>query len=145
MLEHDGGIVNDQVWPIVVSIVGVVGFWLAGKRVWWSWWLNLANQALWTVLAVVTQQWGFFIGIVIYTPIFLRNAIVWTREHGQDKTYVRIANRDRPTVIPSSPEVRKLSCLYMHENVHRDESGIRRCTHQGCSGFNSAYLSKRTS
>lgn len=67
----------------LVTIVGVVGFYLAGKKVWWAWYVNIANQVLWLIFAVVTEQWGFLIGIPLYMSVFVKNAYDWTKEHRQ--------------------------------------------------------------
>jgi hypothetical protein len=47
----------------------------------WAWYVNIANQAIWTVYALVTEQWGFLVGVAVYTWVFVGNAIRWTREH----------------------------------------------------------------
>lgn len=71
----------DQYWSWILTLVGVTGFWLAGKKVWWCWYVNIANQALWVTYAVVTRQWGFLLGAVVYLAVFVPNAIRWTKEH----------------------------------------------------------------
>lgn len=68
-------------WSYALSLVGVAGFWLAGRKIWWAWYVNIANQVLWLAYTLVTQQWGFLLGVVIYTVVFVKNAIAWTREH----------------------------------------------------------------
>jgi hypothetical protein len=70
-----------MLWSWVLSLIGVAGFWLAGRKVWWAWYVNIANQAIWTVYALVTEQWGFLVGVAVYTWVFVGNAIRWTREH----------------------------------------------------------------
>lgn len=71
----------DYLWSYILTGVGLCGFWLAGKKVWWAWYVNIANQALWATYSIVTQQWGFLIGCAFYLAVFIRNAIAWTREH----------------------------------------------------------------
>lgn len=68
-------------WSWVLTLIGVSGFWLAGRKVWWAWYINIANQAIWTAYAFVTRQWGFLLGVPIYLAVFVPNAIRWTREH----------------------------------------------------------------
>jgi hypothetical protein len=65
----------------VVTAIGLTGFFLAGQKVWWAWHVNVANQALWAVYAVATEQWGFLVGVAVYTVVFARNARRWTAEH----------------------------------------------------------------
>lgn len=62
----------------VVTIIGAIGFLLAGKKIWWAWYVNIANQILWVVLAVATQQWGFLLGVPLYLSVFVKNAYDWT-------------------------------------------------------------------
>lgn len=71
----------NQIWSWVLSAVGLAGFFLAGKLVWWAWYVNLANQVLWTVYAFLTEQWGFLAGTVFYMYVFSRNAYLWTKKH----------------------------------------------------------------
>lgn len=71
----------DQWWSWVVTLVGVTCFFLAGGKVWWAWYVGLAGQGLWFTYAVVTDQWGFIVGAFLYTFVYTRNAIKWTKEH----------------------------------------------------------------
>jgi hypothetical protein len=64
----------------LVTAVGIVGFVLVGQRVWWAWWVNVANQILWAAYSVLTEQWGFLAGVAVYSAVFTRNAVKWTRE-----------------------------------------------------------------
>lgn len=68
-------------WSWSLTLIGVSGFWLAGRKVWWAWYVNIGNQALWLAYALATQQWGFLIGIPVYLAVFVPNAVRWTREH----------------------------------------------------------------
>jgi len=70
-----------QWWSWAVTAVGLIGFYLAGKKVWWCWYVNIGNQVLWTFYAVLTRQWGFLLGVAFYLFVFTKNAITWTREH----------------------------------------------------------------
>ena len=33
-----------QWWSVVLTLVGVTGFWLAGGKVWWCWYVNIVWQ-----------------------------------------------------------------------------------------------------
>lgn len=68
-------------WSWLLTAVGVTGFVLAGRKVWWAWYVNLACQGLWLTYALVTSQYGFIVASGIYVVVFTRNAIRWTREH----------------------------------------------------------------
>lgn len=71
----------DSIWSYVVTIIGLIGFYFVGKKMWWAWYINIFNQVLWAVYAIVTEQWGFLIGVAFYTTVFVKNAIEWTEEH----------------------------------------------------------------
>ena len=70
-----------EFWSWILTIIGLTGFYLAGRKVWWCWYVNIANQIIWAAYAVITQQWGFLVGVGAYTFIFTKNAISWTEEH----------------------------------------------------------------
>lgn len=69
------------IWSWVLAAVGLVGFILAGKKIWWAWYVNLGCQALWFTYAIVTVQYGFVVAAIVYSFVFYKNAIAWTREH----------------------------------------------------------------
>lgn len=71
----------NQIWSWILSAVGLSGFFLAGKKVWWAWYVNIANQVLWTFYSFYTQQWGFLAGTAFYLWVFSRNAYLWTKEY----------------------------------------------------------------
>ena len=70
-----------QWWSWILTAVGLTGFFLAGRRVWWSWYINLACQGLWLAYALVTGQYGFIVAAAAYSIVFTQNAVKWTREH----------------------------------------------------------------
>lgn len=72
-------------WSWVLTIIGLTGFVLAGQKVWWSWYINLACQALWFAYAIVTQQYGFVVAAIVYSFVFFRNAVKWTKEHREEE------------------------------------------------------------
>lgn len=72
-------------WSVVLTAIGVLGFWLAASHVWWAWYLNLFNQVIWLTYSVLTQQWGFLGGVLVYTVVFTRNSIKATREHRAER------------------------------------------------------------
>lgn len=34
-------------WSWLLTAVGVAGLWLAGRRVWWAWFVGIGAQGLW--------------------------------------------------------------------------------------------------
>lgn len=74
-----------QIMSIVVSAVGLIGFYFAGKKVWWSWYINLFCQLLWVTFALVTGYLVFLATAAVYSVIFGINAYRWTKEHFHNK------------------------------------------------------------
>lgn len=73
-----------MLWSWVLTLIGCAGFFLAGRKVWWAWYINIGNQVVWAAYAIVTRQWGFLVGIPVYLSVFIPNAIRWTREHHEE-------------------------------------------------------------
>lgn len=78
----------NQYWSWILTAVGLTGFVLAGRKVWWCWYINIGCQALWMTYAIVTEQWGFIVASLAYTFVFTKNAIKWTREHRNEHVNV---------------------------------------------------------
>lgn len=74
-----------QMWSWVLGILGLLGFYLAGKKVWWCWYINIFNQILWLAYSLISQQYGFLVATAGYTIVFVKNAYSWTREHREKK------------------------------------------------------------
>lgn len=71
-------------WSWLLTVVGVTGFVLAARRVWWAWYVNLGCQGLWVAYALVTEQPGFIAASAVYTAVFAHNAAKWTRDHRRE-------------------------------------------------------------
>jgi hypothetical protein len=65
----------------LVGVVGLTGFYFSGKKVWWSWYINLGCQILWVAYALVTGQPAFLATAAVYSVIFGINAYKWTKDH----------------------------------------------------------------
>jgi hypothetical protein len=76
--------VNYQLWSWLLTFIGLAGFILAGKRVWWAWYINIACQALWYTYAFISHQYGFVFSATVYTIVFTQNAIKWTKERKKE-------------------------------------------------------------
>lgn len=81
---------NGQILSWIVTVVGISGFFLAGKKVWWSWYVNLGCQAIWYAYAFVTLQPAFFASASFYTVVFGYNAWKWTKEELEKRRMLRI-------------------------------------------------------
>jgi hypothetical protein len=101
-------------WSWALAAVGLAGFFLAGRKVWWAWYVNIANQGLWTAYALYTDQLGFLAGAAVYLVVFSMNAYRWTREHfaerrprssGTSTRWGAGAGEDVPVVKTGTPEI----------------------------------------
>lgn len=77
----------DELWSWLLGAVGLLGFYLAGRRVWWAWYVNIANQVLWIAYSIITEQLGFLVTAILYTVVFVKNASAWTKAWQQSKEF----------------------------------------------------------
>lgn len=73
-----------EYWSWILTAVGLTGFILAGRKVWWCWYINIACQGLWMTYAIVTEQFGFVVASLVYTIVFTQNAVEWTKERPRE-------------------------------------------------------------
>jgi flagellar biosynthesis protein FliR len=69
-----------QWWSWTLTIIGVSGLYLVGKRSLWGWIIGIFAQLLWLVYAIVTEQWGFIASALAYGSINLINFNRWRSE-----------------------------------------------------------------
>ena len=110
---------NDQLWSWVLGFIGVAGFILAGKKIWWAWYVNIGCQFLWFAYAIVTQQWGFFISSIVYLAVFSKNAYDWTKE----RRAIRVAAND--FVDARLDSIEKLITRVNEGVITEDEARLR--------------------
>lgn len=75
-----------MIWSWVLTLMGVTCFYLAGRKVWWAWYVGLVTQIVWLGYSVVTEQWGFLVGVALYSWVYTKNAIDWTSERRSVRT-----------------------------------------------------------
>lgn len=66
----------DQLWLWALSIVGVAGWYLAGRRNRWGWAIGVFVQASWLVYGVIASRYEFVAASMLYgsvTAINLRS------------------------------------------------------------------------
>jgi hypothetical protein len=69
-----------NIWSWIVVVGGITGFIFAGRKKWWSWYINIGVQVLWVIYALVSNQPAFLVSAVLYTIVFGRNAYLWTKD-----------------------------------------------------------------
>lgn len=70
----------NDLWSWLLTGVGLTCFYLAGRKVWWAWFVGLAGQTLWLAYSLTSQQYGFLAGVALYSVVYAKNARAWTRE-----------------------------------------------------------------
>ena len=93
---------NDQLLSWVVTLIGLIGFWLSGKKLWWAWYINIANQLLWVAFAIFSGYYIFLVAAGFYLVVFSRNAYLWTKEHFTVEASTSKAARDVDYLHPKS-------------------------------------------
>jgi hypothetical protein len=90
---------TDQILSWIVTAIGISGFFLAGRKVWWCWYLNVACQVLWAMYAYFSNTPAFYVASAFYFVVFSMNAIKWTKEHLKSKGEAKL-NLYRTKAVP---------------------------------------------
>ncbi len=67
-------------WSWILATIGVSGIFFVGQKTIWGWLILLANEILWTVYAVATEQYGFIFSAVAYAAVYIRSYLHWKRD-----------------------------------------------------------------
>lgn len=70
-------------WTILLSVVGLTGYWIAGNKKQLGWLIGIWMQALWITFAIVTDQFGFILSAMGFGFVNARNYLKWRREQAQ--------------------------------------------------------------
>jgi hypothetical protein len=68
-----------------LSILGVVGIYLTGKKKWYGFAVGIANECAWVVYSVNTKQWGFIFGSTIYIAVYSLNINKWLSDERKSR------------------------------------------------------------
>ena len=66
-------------WSYMLAAVGILGLWLAGRKMAIGWAVGLGAQVLWIAYALATGQPGFIVSALGYGAIYAKNLRAWTR------------------------------------------------------------------
>jgi len=67
-------------WSWVLSVVGLFGTLITGRKKWWGWAVLSFYNILWIVFAIVSKQYGFLLASAVYQVIYANNLRNWYRE-----------------------------------------------------------------
>ncbi len=68
-----------QIIPLALSVLTLVGMWLAGNHDRRAWIVGLTNQALWITFIVVFDAWGLLPLSLALIVVYSRNLIRWSQ------------------------------------------------------------------
>ena len=69
-----------EYWSWLLAILGVSGMYFVGKKTVWGWLVLLANEVIWVVYALVTQQYGFIVMAIAYAFVYIKSYFEWRKE-----------------------------------------------------------------
>jgi uncharacterized membrane protein len=67
-------------WSWLLTVVGVLGLYIAGRKNKVGWAIGIGAQTLWMAYAVTTQQYGFCLSAVAYGWVYSKNLLRWLAE-----------------------------------------------------------------
>lgn len=74
-----------EYWSWILTSIGILGLFLAGKKIWWAWLIGFGAQFLWIVFAVQTEQYGFIVSALAYGFVYLFNALSWRKNESREE------------------------------------------------------------
>lgn len=69
-----------ELWSWLLTLTGVTGMYVVGKKNRSGWLIAAGSQLLWITFGAITGQYGFIIAALIYGTIFIKNYINWSKE-----------------------------------------------------------------
>jgi hypothetical protein len=69
-----------ELWSWILAAIGVSGIFFVGQKTIWGWLILLANECLWMIYAIVTEQYGFIFSAVAYAIVYVRSYLHWRRD-----------------------------------------------------------------
>ena len=69
-----------EYWSWILAAIGVSGIFFVGQKSIWGWLVLLANECLWIVYAITTQQYGFIFAALAYATVYIRSYLHWKRD-----------------------------------------------------------------
>lgn len=67
-------------WSWVLSIIGIIGMFMVGRKMWQAFIVLISVEILWIVYSIQTRQYGFILGATAYITVHAINTRRWRRE-----------------------------------------------------------------
>ena len=68
-----------EYWSWLLAVLGVSGMYFVGKKTVGGWLVLLANEAIWVIYALVTEQYGFIVMAVAYAYVYIKSYFEWRK------------------------------------------------------------------
>ena len=81
---------NNNLWSWGLSIIGVTGIYLTGRKNWRGYAVGIVTEFAWVVYSLQTKQYGFIFGSTIYISVYLLNINKWFSDASSFKNRVHI-------------------------------------------------------
>jgi len=69
-----------ELWSWVLAAIGVSGIFFVGQKTIWGWLILLANECLWIIYAIATEQYGFIFSAIAYAVVYIRSYLHWKKD-----------------------------------------------------------------
>jgi len=66
-------------WSWILTVVGVSGMFLVGKKILKGWIVLFCNECLWIAYALSTKQYGFVVMATAYIMVYIKSYSEWSK------------------------------------------------------------------
>jgi hypothetical protein len=73
-------------WSWVLSIIGIVGMIMVGRKMWQAFVVLISVEILWVVYSIQTRQYGFILGATAYITVHAINTRRWRRDSRRNRS-----------------------------------------------------------
>lgn len=86
------------VWSFMLAAATIFGLYVAEKKLWWVWMVQILTQCLWLAYALGTRQWGFLLLAVVHGALGFRDGFRWRNANRRriPDTTIRFPPKERP-------------------------------------------------
>ena len=76
---------SELIWSWILSVIGVIGIYLTGKKKWHGFAIGLVAEIAWVWYSIQTKQWGFIFGSAIYVAVYVFNIREWWEDEKRSR------------------------------------------------------------
>lgn len=86
-----------QWWSWILTVYGIIGLYLIGKKLKIGWTVGILTQFLWFAYAVTTKQWGFIISAIVHIVVYFVCLERWNREEKEKRLLMKATDERLPS------------------------------------------------